>query len=189
MVRDDKTEYLDISYGLIVKISKSVPVKGGRRKEKSQTSISWDDQDATYLCRWYEAATTESGCPRKVSSRKAFVMPIHCPYGFNWEVHATDNMVLCPVEMEWNEEEKVFLLNVDSEKQATHLALESVTRDDGSREYDFVGNVPPDSTADEVDKDAVLVDEGAADSSKRRKRYSKMHNGPSSKGSKRGKLT
>jgi hypothetical protein len=50
----------DISYGLIVKTSKAVPVKGGRRKEKSQTSIAWDDEHATYLCRWFEPVLGET---------------------------------------------------------------------------------------------------------------------------------
>jgi hypothetical protein len=46
--------------------------------------------------------------------------------------YAKHGMVLCPVEMVWTEEEKSYLLNADHEKQANELALESVTRDDGS---------------------------------------------------------
>jgi hypothetical protein len=87
MVRG-KTEYLDVSYGLIVKISKAVPVKGGR---KIQTSIAWDDEHATYLCRWFRwfvPVLGESGKACEIGGKKAFVMPIHCAYGSNWEVHA-----------------------------------------------------------------------------------------------------
>jgi hypothetical protein len=45
--------------------------------------------------------------------------------------------------MVWTEEEKSYLLNADHEKQANELALESVTRDDGSRQHQFVGSAPP----------------------------------------------
>ncbi|GAX86226.1 hypothetical protein CEUSTIGMA_g13639.t1 [Chlamydomonas eustigma] len=123
MVPSSGNEYLDIAYGLIVKISKAEEVKGGRIKQRAQTSISWEDEDATYLCRW-----------------KAFTMPINCPSGFNWEVTARDGIVLCPATLEWNEDNNVFLLDVDHEKQATKLALASVTMDDGSREFEFVGS-------------------------------------------------
>jgi hypothetical protein len=143
-----KLSIWDISYGLIVKFSKAVPVKGGRRKEKSQTIIAWDDEHATFLCRWFEPVLGESGHAREIGGKKAFVMPIHCAYGFNWEVHAKDGMVLCPVEMVWTEEEKSYLLNADHEKQANELALESVTRHDGSREHQFVGSAPPQPCSD-----------------------------------------
>ncbi|GAX76651.1 hypothetical protein CEUSTIGMA_g4097.t1 [Chlamydomonas eustigma] len=41
----------------IEKISKAVrPAKGGRTKLQTRTSIHWDDEDATFLCKWFELA-------------------------------------------------------------------------------------------------------------------------------------
>ncbi|GAX85999.1 hypothetical protein CEUSTIGMA_g13415.t1 [Chlamydomonas eustigma] len=140
MVPSSGNEYLDIAYGLIVKISKAEEVKGGRIKQRAQTSISWEDEDATYLCRWYDAVIGSDGHAQRICGKKAFTMPINCPSGFNWEVKARDGMVLCPATLEWNEDNNVFLLDVDHEKQATKLALAAVTKDDGSREFEFVGS-------------------------------------------------
>ncbi|GAX86589.1 hypothetical protein CEUSTIGMA_g13997.t1 [Chlamydomonas eustigma] len=54
MVRSDDSEYLGIHYGKIMKISRTIPAKGGRTKLENQTSIHWDDRDATFLCKWFE---------------------------------------------------------------------------------------------------------------------------------------
>ncbi|GAX86188.1 hypothetical protein CEUSTIGMA_g13601.t1 [Chlamydomonas eustigma] len=56
MIRANQSEFLDVCYGKIEKISKAVPAKGGRTKLQTQTSIHWDDEDATFLCRWFELA-------------------------------------------------------------------------------------------------------------------------------------
>ncbi|GAX86650.1 hypothetical protein CEUSTIGMA_g14058.t1 [Chlamydomonas eustigma] len=54
MVRSHDSEYLGIHYGKIMKISRTILAKGGRTKLENQTSIHWDDRDATFLCKWFE---------------------------------------------------------------------------------------------------------------------------------------
>ncbi|GAX85575.1 hypothetical protein CEUSTIGMA_g12990.t1 [Chlamydomonas eustigma] len=56
MIRAHQSEFLDVCYGKIEKILKAVPAKVGRSKLQTQTSIHWDDEDATFLCKWFELA-------------------------------------------------------------------------------------------------------------------------------------
>jgi len=132
-------EYLDVQYGQILKLSKTVPAKGNKTRQKRQVSVHWDDPKAIFFCRWYEPVVDSKGVEQLIDGCKAFTMPISCTSGLNWEIRGKDGMVLCPVLLERSN--GVFLLNADHQKLAEEQAMAVTTSEDNHSEFNHVG--PP----------------------------------------------
>lgn len=134
--------YIDVYYGRVIGIFKERLSRKGMPKLQSQVRMHIEDDDAVFLCKWYDpvmvAAPDQQPSTskprgnkptcRRVDGRRAFKYPISCEEGYNWHVKVRDGRVLCPVQMTWDEDAGAFLLDKESEEEAKDTALAATAK-------------------------------------------------------------
>ncbi|GAX86492.1 hypothetical protein CEUSTIGMA_g13901.t1, partial [Chlamydomonas eustigma] len=91
-------------------------------------------------------------------------LPITSPYGFNWEVKAKNDMVLCPVSMQWCTDAKAYVLSKRDQALAEELALELQATGEKGRLLSLGGDsrackttFPPSAPASDSETDELVL--------------------------------